>query len=407
MLEENVATFFESGNGRVNWRYLPGFERSHLVFRTRQLGTALSLRSADRQAEEPDHHRRRATSRNCCASMKRTAHSTSWLSASEKGRDPYFRHFYRVGFDGKNLKLLTPEDANHDVTLSPSGQFFIDSYSKPDVPPVAVLRDATGKLLMTLEKADISQTARHRLEAATRRSPSKRATASTDLYGLMYKPTNLDPSEEISDHQSHLSRARRPAASAAARFPPRAATRRRSPNWASSSSKSTGWARRGARRNFTRRISATWATTRCRIRSPAMKQLARRYSVDRHRPRGHLRAFGRRLRDGAARCSAIPISSRWGSPKPGNHDNREYEDDWGEKWQGLLTRNRDGTTNYDNQANQNCRQESQRATAAGPRHDGRQRAAVQHAAGRRRTDQGQQGFRSAACCPIAASRFRQ
>jgi dipeptidyl aminopeptidase/acylaminoacyl peptidase len=36
----------------------------------------------------------------------------------------------------------------------------------------------------------------------------------------------------------------------------------------------------------------------------------------------------------------------------GNHDNRNYEDDWGEKWQGLLETNPDGTTNYDNQANQ-------------------------------------------------------
>ena len=55
----------------------------------------------------------------------------------EKGRDPYFIHFYRVGFDGKNLALLTPEDANHDVTLSPFGKYFVDSYSKPDVPPVS------------------------------------------------------------------------------------------------------------------------------------------------------------------------------------------------------------------------------------------------------------------------------
>jgi len=37
----------------------------------------------------------------------------------------------------------------------------------------------------------------------------------------------------------------------------------------------------------------------------------------------------------------------------GNHDNREYEDDWGEKWQGLLKATGDGTTNYDSQANQN------------------------------------------------------
>jgi dipeptidyl aminopeptidase/acylaminoacyl peptidase len=35
----------------------------------------------------------------------------------------------------------------------------------------------------------------------------------------------------------------------------------------------------------------------------------------------------------------------------GNHDNRNYEDDWGEKWQGLLVTNPDGTSNYDNQSN--------------------------------------------------------
>jgi dipeptidyl aminopeptidase/acylaminoacyl peptidase len=44
----------------------------------------------------------------------------------------------------------------------------------------------------------------------------------------------------------------------------------------------------------------------------------------------------------------------------GNHDNRNYEDDWGEKWQGLLEtttldeggENERETSNYDNQANQ-------------------------------------------------------
>ena len=56
-------------------------------------------------------------------------------SGREKGRDPYFQHLYRVGFDGSGLTLLTPEDANHEVTFSPSGRFFVDNYSKPDAPP--------------------------------------------------------------------------------------------------------------------------------------------------------------------------------------------------------------------------------------------------------------------------------
>src|SRR5205085_306409 len=63
----------------------------------------------------------------------------------EKGRDPYFTHFYRVGFDGKNLQLLTPENATHEITLAHSGRFFVDAYSTPEAPPIAVLRDADGK----------------------------------------------------------------------------------------------------------------------------------------------------------------------------------------------------------------------------------------------------------------------
>jgi dipeptidyl-peptidase-4 len=42
-----------------------------------------------------------------------------------------------------------------------------------------------------------------------------------------------------------------------------------------------------------------------------------------------------------------------GISESGNHDNREYEDDWAEKWQGLLEKtSTSGATNYDNQANQ-------------------------------------------------------
>jgi dipeptidyl aminopeptidase/acylaminoacyl peptidase len=88
--------------------------------------------------------------------MRNSASSGSSGAGREKG-DPYFTHLYKVGFDGGGLQLLTPEEANHEVTLAPSGNYFFDTYSKPDVPPVAVVRDAAGKLIATLEKADISK----------------------------------------------------------------------------------------------------------------------------------------------------------------------------------------------------------------------------------------------------------
>ncbi len=82
-----------------------------------------------------------------------------------------------------------------------------------------------------------------------------------------------------------------------------------------------------------------------------MKQLGAALSLDRYRPRRNLRPLRRRLRD----CRRhVPLSRllQGGDLEAGNHDNREYEDDWGEKWQGLLEDKGDGN-NYDSQANQN------------------------------------------------------
>ena len=39
----------------------------------------------------------------------------------ESGRDPYFQHYYSVKFDGKDLKLLTPENADHAMTIHRMG----------------------------------------------------------------------------------------------------------------------------------------------------------------------------------------------------------------------------------------------------------------------------------------------
>ena len=63
----------------------------------------------------------------------------------EEGIDSYFSYFYSIDFDGKNMKLLTPEKGNHSVSLSPEGNFFVDNYSQPDVAPVSVLRSIKGK----------------------------------------------------------------------------------------------------------------------------------------------------------------------------------------------------------------------------------------------------------------------
>jgi dipeptidyl aminopeptidase/acylaminoacyl peptidase len=110
----------------------------------------------------------------------------------EPGRNLYYAHLYRVNFDGSGLQLITPEDADHTINVSPSGRFFVDSYSRIEAPPVTVLRSfPDGQIIRTLEEADIS-----RLEEAGWR-PAEVFTAKardgvTDLYGVIYFPPNID-----------------------------------------------------------------------------------------------------------------------------------------------------------------------------------------------------------------------
>jgi dipeptidyl aminopeptidase/acylaminoacyl peptidase len=110
----------------------------------------------------------------------------------EPGRDPYYHHLYRVRLDGSDLELLTPEEAHHEVTMTPSGRFFLDTHGRVDRPPVSVLRTAAGELVCQLEEADFG-----RLQARGWRWPErftvKARDGTTDLYGLIYHPTKFDP----------------------------------------------------------------------------------------------------------------------------------------------------------------------------------------------------------------------
>ena len=42
--------------------------------------------------------------------------------------------------DGGGSAALTPEDADHEITFSPSGRWFVDVHARPNVAPVSVLR---------------------------------------------------------------------------------------------------------------------------------------------------------------------------------------------------------------------------------------------------------------------------
>ncbi len=119
-----------------------------------------------------------------------------WFRASGMvpGQDPYFTHYYRINFDGTGLVALTDADGDHTVRYSADRDFYVDTWSRVDLAPVSQLRRTTDrKVVMELEHGDISA-----LLAAGWKPPevfvAKGRDGTTDIWGVIFKPTNFDPS---------------------------------------------------------------------------------------------------------------------------------------------------------------------------------------------------------------------
>ena len=120
----------------------------------------------------------------------------------ETGRNCYYAHLYRVNYDGTGLTLITTEDAHHDIRFSPSGKYFVDTYSRIEKAPVTVLRAMPdGRVVRKLEEADVS-----RLAGIGWRPGQvftvKARDGITDLHGVMYLPPRIDSTKKypIIDH---------------------------------------------------------------------------------------------------------------------------------------------------------------------------------------------------------------
>ncbi len=348
VMHELVGTFFESGNGRANWRYLPA-SNEVIWFSQRDdwgqlylydLATGqqkLQITSGEGNVTQLLHVDEDARVLYFAAVGK------------EAGRDPYFRHLYRIGMDGKGLMLLTPDDADHDVSMAKDGKTFVDTWSTPDTPPQTVLRDQAGKTVLALEKADISK-----LVAAGWKPPMritvKARDGVTDLYGLLYRPTNFDASQKYPIINNI--------------YPGPQTGSVGSRQFAASRGDTQALAELGfvivqvdgmgtpwRSKKFHEAYYGDMGDNTLPDQVAAMKELASRFPwIDLERAGIYGHSGG-----GFATAGAMfryPEFFKVGVSQAGNHDNRNYEDDWAEKWQGLLENQAGGKSNYDNQANQ-------------------------------------------------------
>lgn len=348
IFEEVVSTQYESGRGTINWSYLSETDEiiwysqrsdwGHLYLYDANTGMLKNqITSGDfvvRQVRMVDEDNR-----------------VIYFTAGGKEADvnPYYRYFYKVDFNGENLSLLTPAKGDHYVSLSPDGNYFTDSYSEPDVPPVHEVRDLEGKLITTLEKTDVS-----RLEATGWKAPMpftvKSADERWDLYGLLYTPTDIDynakypvvvyiyPGPQGGSVRSFDFRAGRSDFQAVAElgFVVYLLEGSCNPNRSKS---------------FHDACYGNMGENTLPDQVSGLKQLAAKYpyiDLDRVGIWGHSGG-------GFATVSAMfkyPDFFKVGIAESGNHDNRNYEDDWGERYIGLEKRYEKGSSNYEAQANQ-------------------------------------------------------
>ncbi|WP_246173672.1 DPP IV N-terminal domain-containing protein [Limnoglobus roseus] len=106
--------------------------------------------------------------------------------------DPYHVHYARVNLDGTGFKVLTEGDGIHGIQWSPNRKFFIDTYSRVDLPPVHVLRSADGAKVVELATADASDLKKKGYQSIERFT-AKGRDGKTDIYGVIVRPSNFDP----------------------------------------------------------------------------------------------------------------------------------------------------------------------------------------------------------------------
>ena len=343
VFEDVVKTQYESGQGNENWEYFPATNEAIWYSERDDWGHLYLLDLTNGKIKN------QITKGNFVVTqivkIDRDAKVIYFeANGREAGRDPYFSHFYRVDMDGRNMTLLTPEDGNHQVTLSLDGKYFIDNYSKPDVPPVAVLRDTTGKLIADLEKGSVERLAATGWKPVTP-IKVKSNDGKWDLYGLMFTPTNLDKSKKY-PVVNYI-------------YPGPQAGGVGSRSFSASRGDHQALAELGfivvvidgscnpdRSKSFHDVCYGNMADNTLEDQIAGLKQLATQHpymDLDRVGMWGHSGG-------GFATAAALfrfPDFYKVGVSQSGNHDNRNYEDDWGERYIGLLVGD-----NYEKQANQ-------------------------------------------------------
>lgn len=357
--KEEVATYYESGFNSANWRVLP--ERNAFIWFSEQTNWGhLYLHDLQTGAlKQP------LTSGNWAVlQILRVDLDANWiyfLGANREAGDPYFQYLYRIRLDGTELTNLTPEPSHHVISWAPESAYFTDTYSTPTEAPVSVIRNTDGVVVMGLEQATTDE-----LLASGWVAPIpftvKARDQLTDLYGLMYKPSNFDPSLRY-PVLNYLYPGPQSGSVGSRAFRASRNDKQSLAELGFIVVEVDAMGTPGRSKSFHDAYYGDMGDNGLPDQIAAIQQLGAQnfwMDLDRVGIWGHSGG-------GFASTAGIlryPEFYKVAVSSAGNHDNRNYEDDWGEKWQGLLVTYPEvdpagiegvraaAATNYDNQANQ-------------------------------------------------------
>ena len=356
--KENVDTYYESGVRSENWKVL--FESNEFIWYSEKDNWG-HIYLYDLNTKKLKN---RITSGNWL--VRKVMHIDNdkreiifTAGGKEKG-NPYHVYMYKVNFDGNNLTCLTPEKGTHSINPSPNWNYFVTTYSTTKNAPKSILKDRDGKTLFQLSTSNTDELKENGWQEPIEFNVKAR-DEKTNLYGLLYLPSNYKKNEKYPvlnyiypgpqsgsvGNYSFMVARRDFQALAELGFAVVAVDAMGTP---------------GRSKSFHDAYYGNMGDNGLPDNIAAIKQLSKKYtSMDLTKvgiwghSGGGFASTGALLR--YPEFYDVAVSSS------GNHDNRNYEADWGEKWQGLMqpvdlniednnSEYDSRETNYDSQANQ-------------------------------------------------------
>jgi len=358
IFKENVDTYYESGVRAENWKVL--FDSNEFIWYSEKNNWGhiflydLSTKKLKNKITSGNWLVRKIMHID---NDKREIIFTA--GGKEKG-NPYHVYLYKVNFDGNNLTCLTPETGTHSINPSPNWTYFVTTYSTTNIAPKSILKNRNGKTLFQLSSSNTDELKKNGWQEPIEFNVKAR-DEKTDLYGLLFLPSYYEDNEKYPvlnyiypgpqsgsvGNYSFMVTRRDFQALAELGFIVVAVDAMGTP---------------GRSKSFHDAYYGNMGDNGLPDNITAIEQLSKKYSA---MDLSRIGIWGHSGGGFASTAALLRYSDFYdvAVSSSGNHDNRNYEADWGEKWHGLLEPldidSKDNSseydakkTNYDIQANQ-------------------------------------------------------